>query len=173
MTIFRQKVTFEDGICDDRNNIEQCYFDKNDCCNPEANQDFCSDCQCKDQNSPYYLGKSIDLNNKNFQLHLDRVKFIKEELTVRNKAAKNIETLINVLRDIFTVTKTQWHSRLQTLPKMISSLFRRTQKSLGCLEIRNSILKMKILVWCAQKNCKETVFFGCFLRFFEVYSFQT
>lgn len=29
----------------------------NDCCNPEANLDFCSDCQCKDQNSPYYQGQ--------------------------------------------------------------------------------------------------------------------
>ena len=36
---------------------------------------------------------------------------------------------------------TQWHSRLQTSPKMISLLFGRPKKSLGCPEVRNLILK--------------------------------
>ena len=65
----------------------------------------------------------------------------------------------------------QWHSRLQTSPKMISSLFRRTQKSLGYLEIRNLILKMKILVWCARiwlelNNLQKSTRKQCFLAVF-------
>ena len=47
----------KDKICDDRNNVPECYFDMNDCCNQEANFDFCSDCQCKDKDSPYYYGQ--------------------------------------------------------------------------------------------------------------------
>ena len=68
-------------------------------------------------------------------------------------------------------SETLWHSRLQTLPKMISPLFRRTQNSLGCLEIRNLILKMKILVWCAKiwlelNNLQKTARKQCFLAVF-------
>ena len=65
----------------------------------------------------------------------------------------------------------QWHSRVQSSPKMISPLFRQTQKCLGCLEIRNLILKMKILVSCAQiwlelKNLQKTARKQCFLPVF-------
>lgn len=35
-----------DGICDDDLNSESCFFDKGDCCNPEADKSFCQDCQC-------------------------------------------------------------------------------------------------------------------------------
>ena len=70
-----------------------------------------------------------------------------------------------------TPTLSQWHSRLQTLPKMISPLFRQTQKSLGCLEIRNLIRKMKILDLCAKillelNNLQKTARKQCFLAVF-------
>ena len=35
----------------------------NDCCNPETNLDFCSDCQCKDQNSPYFSESEITVSH--------------------------------------------------------------------------------------------------------------
>merc|ERR1711973_488867 len=40
-----------DGVCDARNNNEGCFFDGNDCCNPEADMQFCKrsikGCRCK------------------------------------------------------------------------------------------------------------------------------
>lgn len=50
---------FQDGFCDDFNNKKFCLYDHQDCCNPESNFDFCSDCQCKDDSSPFYSGSTI------------------------------------------------------------------------------------------------------------------
>ena len=71
-------------------------------------------------------------------------------------------------------SKDEEKSRVETLVdlmEMISPLFRRTQKSLGCLEIRNLILKMKILVWCAKillklNNFRKAARKQCFLAVF-------
>ena len=35
-----------DGICDDLNNIQDCKFDGDDCCDENANFDFCYSCEC-------------------------------------------------------------------------------------------------------------------------------
>ena len=37
---------YADGICDDENNNEACFFDGGDCCGPNVNTDYCTVCQC-------------------------------------------------------------------------------------------------------------------------------
>ena len=34
------------GYCDDGLNTAECNFDAGDCCDPSANTDYCSICQC-------------------------------------------------------------------------------------------------------------------------------
>ena len=34
------------GFCDDGLNTAECNFDAGDCCNPSANKDYCTYCQC-------------------------------------------------------------------------------------------------------------------------------
>ena len=35
-----------DGICDDKLNKAECFFDYGDCCNPASDRTFCTDCTC-------------------------------------------------------------------------------------------------------------------------------
>ena len=35
-----------DGTCDDQNNHLQCNYDGGDCCGPNVNTDYCSQCLC-------------------------------------------------------------------------------------------------------------------------------
>ena len=35
-----------DGYCDDANNNKECQWDLGDCCEPNANMDFCTSCEC-------------------------------------------------------------------------------------------------------------------------------
>ena len=37
---------YGDGICDDENNNEACFFDGGDCCGSNVNTDYCNVCQC-------------------------------------------------------------------------------------------------------------------------------
>ena len=39
-----------DGYCDDINNNEACTFDGGDCCGPNTNTQYCTDCSCLDPN---------------------------------------------------------------------------------------------------------------------------
>ena len=39
-----------DGYCDDANNNIQCSYDGGDCCDPDANTNYCDDCSCLDPN---------------------------------------------------------------------------------------------------------------------------
>ena len=38
-----------DGYCDDDTNIESCWFDGGDCCNPDAEKEFCVECACLEE----------------------------------------------------------------------------------------------------------------------------
>ena len=40
---------FGDGYCDDESNTEGCLFDLGDCCGPNVNVDFCTECICYDE----------------------------------------------------------------------------------------------------------------------------
>ena len=42
-----------DGICDDENNNEGCDFDGGDCCIPNVNKDFCTECKCLEEGMEY------------------------------------------------------------------------------------------------------------------------
>lgn len=35
-----------DGMCDDMNNMEACFYDGGDCCGSDANKDYCAICIC-------------------------------------------------------------------------------------------------------------------------------
>ena len=35
-----------DGWCDDENNNEGCHFDGGDCCGPNVNTQYCTECIC-------------------------------------------------------------------------------------------------------------------------------
>ena len=35
-----------DGFCDDTNNMVECNFDGGDCCGPDVNTNYCTQCQC-------------------------------------------------------------------------------------------------------------------------------
>ena len=35
-----------DGYCDDGNNNQECNFDGGDCCGPNVNTEYCTECQC-------------------------------------------------------------------------------------------------------------------------------
>ena len=37
-----------DRYCDDTTNTLECSFDGGDCCGPDINTQYCSDCQCLD-----------------------------------------------------------------------------------------------------------------------------
>ena len=50
-----------DGFCDDFNNKNECNFDDGDCCNIDKDNQFCSDCQCLDPLSSYYIGMPVNL----------------------------------------------------------------------------------------------------------------
>ena len=39
----------EDGYCDDGNNHIVCSFDGGDCCGPNINLDYCSECICLEE----------------------------------------------------------------------------------------------------------------------------
>ena len=39
-----------DGVCDDENNNEACFFDGGDCCGCNINTQYCSVCGCLDPN---------------------------------------------------------------------------------------------------------------------------
>ena len=39
-----------DGYCDDINNNPECSYDGGDCCGPAVNTQWCSECQCIDEN---------------------------------------------------------------------------------------------------------------------------
>lgn len=41
---------FGDNICDDPNNTPDCHWDGGDCCKPEAERMFCTDCICYIEN---------------------------------------------------------------------------------------------------------------------------
>jgi hypothetical protein len=40
---------FGDNVCDDPNNSPGCYFDGGDCCKPEADRSWCTDCICYEE----------------------------------------------------------------------------------------------------------------------------
>ena len=42
-----------DGYCDDGNNNCGCEYDGGDCCDSNANMDYCSECNCLDPNEDY------------------------------------------------------------------------------------------------------------------------
>ena len=35
-----------DGVCDDENNNEACFFEGGDCCGSNVNTQYCTECQC-------------------------------------------------------------------------------------------------------------------------------
>ena len=37
-----------DEICDDGNNNKECDFDGGDCCLPDVEKTYCTDCKCKE-----------------------------------------------------------------------------------------------------------------------------
>ena len=39
-----------DGSCDDENNVAECGFDGGDCCGPDVNTQYCSECECLEEN---------------------------------------------------------------------------------------------------------------------------
>ena len=39
---------YADGECDDQNNVEACGWDGGDCCGPNVNTNWCTECTCKD-----------------------------------------------------------------------------------------------------------------------------
>ena len=41
-----------DGYCDDGNNNCGCEYDGGDCCNPNANMDYCTKCECLETPPP-------------------------------------------------------------------------------------------------------------------------
>merc|ERR1719382_517091 len=43
-------VWIGDMYCDDMNNNMDCNYDGGDCCGPNVNTEWCSDCQCLDPN---------------------------------------------------------------------------------------------------------------------------
>ncbi len=47
-----------DGVCQDENNIQSCWFDGNDCCKEEDSGNFteCDICQCNEDCKDYVYG---------------------------------------------------------------------------------------------------------------------
>ena len=45
-----------DGFCDDYNNNHMCEYDGGDCCDSNANHNYCKTCQCLDPNHIGYGG---------------------------------------------------------------------------------------------------------------------
>ena len=41
-----QPDSYADGICDDENNNEACFFDGGDCCISDVQTTFCTQCKC-------------------------------------------------------------------------------------------------------------------------------
>ena len=41
-----------DGACDDENNNAECNFDGGDCCGPNVDMSFCSECACLETTTP-------------------------------------------------------------------------------------------------------------------------
>ena len=39
-------VYIGDSYCDDENNNLECNYDSGDCCGPNVNMQYCTDCQC-------------------------------------------------------------------------------------------------------------------------------
>ena len=60
-----------DGICDDLNNIQDCQFDGDDCCDENSNFNFCYLCECYEEEKEYSAignGSSV-LNNMTRLIH--------------------------------------------------------------------------------------------------------
>ena len=60
---------YQDGICDDINNVKDCEFDGGDCCNFEEDKimftfRFCTECACKDPNSLNYGQRINKVENR-------------------------------------------------------------------------------------------------------------
>ena len=54
--------SFNNGVCDNDNNNEECQFDGGDCCD----RDVCGDdCDCRDPTSPYGSGDEDDYRPSN------------------------------------------------------------------------------------------------------------
>ena len=49
------------GFCDDGLNTAECNFDAGDCCDPSANTDYCTICQCNGTINPGNTGLSSSL----------------------------------------------------------------------------------------------------------------
>ena len=48
---------FDDNFCDDENNVPECGYDGEDCCDPNSNLVmYCTVCACLNCNDPYYTG---------------------------------------------------------------------------------------------------------------------
>ena len=55
-------LTIGDGICDDENNNNYCFFDFGDCCRRIVNDSVCSDCECKQFANNTYQEKFENIN---------------------------------------------------------------------------------------------------------------
>ena len=51
----------DDGFCDDENNKAACFYDEGDCCGPDVNLAYCSECKCKEESTqgPYQQGMDM------------------------------------------------------------------------------------------------------------------
>ena len=51
-----------DGICDDLNNIQDCQYDGNDCCDENSNFDLCYLCDCfEEEKQPLPMGNGSNV----------------------------------------------------------------------------------------------------------------
>ena len=52
-------TSYADGVCNDENNYEACFFDGGDCCGSNVNTTDCSECQCHCNISSDLIGDGI------------------------------------------------------------------------------------------------------------------
>ena len=64
-----------DGYCDDESNIEGCLFDRGDCCGPNINLDFCTECICYDDLPCYVPSELIGDGSCNDEANIAKCSF--------------------------------------------------------------------------------------------------
>ena len=50
-----------DNYCDDVNNNADCSYDGGDCCGPNVDTTYCTDCECKDPSEITTMGKYYNM----------------------------------------------------------------------------------------------------------------
>ena len=61
------KIDLNNSRCNDFANIKECGYDGGDCCNPDSNFDFCTECQCvmtDVASALYQIQETVDLKSK-------------------------------------------------------------------------------------------------------------